>query len=126
MLVGAYALTHHGAPGAIGGIDFFIRSMITSSHGTWRALAEFCAPLAGLGPDYVATPGNNCQIGVPPARINILTQISGLRYEDARTDQTTLFDLPAQMISKADYIADSKASGRPKDLADIDAIQNSV
>ena len=63
-------------------------------------------------------------MGVPPLRIDVLTQISGLRYEEIRTEQGTLFGLPVRVISKADYITNKKASGRPKDLADIDFIEN--
>lgn len=80
VLVGAYALAFHGSPRATGDIDVFVRATAANGKRIWRALVAFGAPLAAG--DF-ATPNLVYQIGLPPRRIDILTDISGVSFEQA-------------------------------------------
>ena len=89
VIVGAYALSFHGAPRASGDIDIFVRPSAGNAARVWKALAQFGAPLASVGvvqadfekPDLVY------QIGLPPRRIDLLTSISVVSFEDAWSSQ---------------------------------------
>ena len=65
------------------------------------------------------------QIGLPPARIDILTGISGVRFEDAWARRTTIVleGIQVPVLSRDDFIANKRASGRPKDLLDLALIE---
>lgn len=71
-----------------------------------------------------AEAGNVYQIGVAPVRIDILTAIDGVAFEDAWRNRvpSRYGDQPLQVISRDDLIANRRASGRPQDLADVDAL----
>ncbi len=70
-------------------------------------------------------PGNIVRMGFPPMRIEILNQIDGVNFSHCYERRTMgeIDDLKIPIISIADLLENKKASGRPKDLADIDALQ---
>jgi hypothetical protein len=123
LIVGAYALAFHGAPRASGDIDVFVRPTRINAEKVFRALLEFGAPVraAGLGVDDLATPGLVYQIGLPPRRIDILTEISGVSFEDAWTGctRTDVAGRVVPVIGRDDLLRNKQAAGRPKDLADV-------
>ena len=121
LLVGAYALAGHGLPRATGDIDIWIRPTRENASRVWRALAAFGAPLETLSIEDLTTPGVFFQIGVPPRRIDILTAIDGVEFEEA---WETRFDCvidgtPLSVLGKEALIRNKRAAGRPKDLADL-------
>ena len=85
VIVGAYALAFHGAPRASGDIDLFIRPSLVNAGRVFDALARFGAPLesAGVTPADFARSGTVYQIGLPPRRIDVLTEISGVTFDEA-------------------------------------------
>ena len=85
VIVGAYALAFHGAPRASGNIGLFIRPTAENSARVFGALAGFGAPLVsgGVTPADFARPGTVYQIGLPPLRIDVLTEISGVTFDEA-------------------------------------------
>jgi hypothetical protein len=90
---------------------------------TWRALAEFGAPLGSLNireRDFVQ-PEQVIQLGLPPYRIDIMTSISGVGFTEAWAGRLpgTLFDVPVAFIGREAFIRNKRASGRPKDLEDL-------
>jgi hypothetical protein len=89
-----------------------------------QALKNFGAALFDLTEGDLATPETVFQIGLPPARIDILSSISGVDFDDAwgRRVPITVGDLAVNVIGRADFIANKKASGRPKDLLDIELL----
>lgn len=127
VLVGAYALALHGSPRATGDIDIFVRATAANAERTWRALLAFGAPLAAAGvkvQDF-ASPGLVYQIGLPPRRIDILTEISGLSFDEA-WESRVLADLegmPVPFLGREALIANKRASGRLKDLADVERLE---
>ena len=94
-----------------------------------RSLETFGAPLQALSitVDDLSTPGRVCQFGVPPRRIDVLTQISGVEFEDAWQGRVVrrLADMRLPFLGLEAYKANKKAAGREKDLADI-ALLNQI
>ena len=85
VIVGAHALAIHGSPRATGDIDIFVRPDDSNAARVMRALARFGAPLAahGITERDFAAPGAVYQMGLPPRRIDVLTQISGVTFDAA-------------------------------------------
>jgi hypothetical protein len=121
MVVGAYALAFHGFPRATGDIDLWIRCSQENASRVWRALIRFGAPISGLSLDYLMTPGMVFQIGIVPRRIDILTSIGGVEYDDAREEwkEVEIEGLVIHVIGRNDLLRSKKAAGRPKDQGDI-------
>jgi hypothetical protein len=122
LIVGAFALALHGAPRASGDIDLYVRPSAENSLRVFRALLAFGAPLQahGVTADDLARPGTVYQIGLPPRRIDILTQISGLDFEEAWASrvEATIDGRAVNFIGRDAYIKNKLTAGRPKDLAD--------
>lgn len=127
LVVGAHAVGYHGLPRATYDLDVFVRPSAENAERVYRALANFGAPLdsAGVTPQDFETPGMVYQIGVPPRRIDILTEISGVSFDEALVDHGTLtFDgRPIHYIGREALIRNKEASGRPKDLMDIERLR---
>lgn len=121
MVVGAYALAAHGYVRATGDLDLWVRRSQENATRVWRALSKFGAPLSGLKLDDFESPGSIVQIGVEPRRIDILTSIDGVDFDEAQPHQNLveLEGLTLPVIGRADLIRNKKASGRPVDRADL-------
>jgi hypothetical protein len=121
LLVGAYALAAHGLPRATGDMDIWIRRSEENAARVWRALQRFGAPLAGLTRDDLKTPDLVFQIGVAPRRIDILTSIDGVQFDEAWSNRDTIVveGLTIGVIGRPHLIRNKKAVGRPQDLADV-------
>ena len=87
LIVGAYALAVHGRPRATGDLDVWIDATPENAPRVMQALAAFGAPLAEITEADFAPPGVVYQIGVPPGRIDILTELTGLTFEQAWRDR---------------------------------------
>jgi hypothetical protein len=122
VIVGAYALAFHGAPRASGDIDLFIRPTMANARRVFDALARFGAPLesAGVTPSDFARPGTVYQIGLPPRRIDVLTEISGVTFDEAWASRVTaeVDGRSVGFIGRAALLRNKEAAGRPKDIAD--------
>lgn len=125
LLVGAHALAAHGHVRATKDIDLWVRSDSANARRVFAALARFGAPLAGVDVTDFETPGVVFQIGVEPVRIDILTTVDGLGFEDAWNGRLTvqLDELSVPLISKSDLIRNKKASGPLQDLADVEKLE---
>jgi hypothetical protein len=121
LLVGAYALAVHGFPRATGDMDIWIRRSEENAARVWRALQRFGAPLAGLTRDDLKTPDLVFQIGVAPRRIDILTSIDGVEFDEAwsNRDAIVVERLSIAVIGRSHLIRNKKAVGRPQDVADV-------
>jgi hypothetical protein len=126
LLVGAYAMAVHGVPRATGDIDVWVRPSPDNAARVLRALARFGAPIATLTVTDLAKPGTVFQIGVAPDRIDVLTAIDGVDFEQAwaRRATTDLAGLSIPVIARDDLIRNKRATGRPRDLADADRLAN--
>lgn len=121
LLVGAYALAAHGLPRATGDMDIWIRRSEENAVRVWRALRRFGAPLTGLTKDDLKTPNLVLQIGVAPRRIDILTSIDAVQFDEAWSDRQIIEveGLTISVLGRSHLIQNKRAVGRPQDLADV-------
>ncbi len=124
MIVGGYALAYHGAPRFTGDIDVFIQSDQDNAQRMMNALTEFGFGSLDVSMDDFQDPDKIIQLGFPPVRIDIITSLSGVSWEEANTSKEPgMFgDVPVSYIGKKQFILNKRASGRLKDLADIEAL----
>ena len=126
VVVGAHALAVHGVPRSTGDIDVWVERSQENADRIWTALADFGAPVESLGisrgdllkPDVVI------QLGLPPRRIDLLTSLTGVTFEEAWGDRV-LFDsgsIEIPFISRSLLIRNKRETGRMKDLADLEAL----
>ena len=127
LVVGAHALAVHGVPRATQDLDVWVDPSPENAVRVWRALAAFGAPLDDLGirVEDFSTPGTVVQVGLPPRRIDVLTAISGvesfaLAWGERVERPVGGHRIP--FIGREALIANKRASGRLKDLADIEAL----
>lgn len=126
MLVGAYALAAHGFPRATGDLDIWIRRSEENAQRVWRALKRFKAPLSRLTVDDLKTPDVVFQIGVAPRRIDILTSIDAVSFDEAWPDrkQVEVEGRRFAVIGRDHLLQNKKALGRPQDLADVARLES--
>ncbi|HZN41511.1 MAG TPA: hypothetical protein VFD82_22085 [Planctomycetota bacterium] len=123
LVVGAYAVSFHGHPRTTGDMDLLVRPTAGNAARVWRALLRFGAPVAatGLVEADLAKPDTVYQIGVPPRRIDILTEISGVTFDRAWQSRVEV-DWSGRRVAFIGFdelIANKKAARRPKDLLDV-------
>lgn len=121
LLVGAYALAAHGLPRATGDIDLWVRCSEQNARRIMQAMARFGAPRANITAEDFKTPGIVFQIGVAPRRIDIITTIDGVDFDTAWAAHTEVVieGLNIPVIGREHLLRNKRASGRPKDLADV-------
>lgn len=126
LLVGAYAMAAHGYPRATMDIDIWVMPSPQNAEAVLCALRRFGAPLHDLTKEDLQKEGTIFQIGVAPRRIDIITAASGLRFEDAhkRALSVEIEGIKIYIPSIDDLITNKKASGRTKDLADVEALES--
>ena len=127
VIVGAHALAAHGLARATGDLDVFVRPTPENAQRVLRALVRFGAPVSahGVGARDFETPGTVYQLGLPPRRIDILTEISGVTFDEAiaQSVEGHLGTFGVRCIGLDALIRNKRASGRPKDLGDLAALE---
>jgi hypothetical protein len=121
LIVGAYALAAHGNPRATGDIDIWVRPTRENAARVMKALREFGAPLFDLTLDDLVDTETVFQIGIAPVRIDILTGIDGVQFDDAwsRSLEVDLGSARVAVLGLEDLATNKRAAGRPKDLGDL-------
>lgn len=123
LMVGAHCLSVHGVTRATGDLDLLIHATPENAARAWRALRRFGAPVEahGLRESDLTEPEVVYQIGLPPTRIDILTSVDGLSFEEAWDDRchVTVGALQVATLSRDCLIRNKRAVGRPKDLLDV-------
>lgn len=124
LIVGGYALAFHGAPRYTGDIDIFVRPDTPNAKRVLAALVAFGFSFPNLTLDDFQNPNKVIQLGLPPVRIDLITSISGVSWDEANGSKEpgTFGDVPVYYIGRQQYIANKRAAGRKKDLADIEAL----
>ena len=124
MVVGAYALAHHGVPRFTGDIDIFVHPSADNAQKILSALADFGFGSPDLTADDLNKPDSVIQLGVPPVRIDIMTSITGVSWEEAdRGKSEGLYGgVPVYFLGRKQYIINKRAIGRKKDLADLESL----
>ena len=125
LIVGGYALAVHGHPRATGDLDVWLECSEANASRAYEALRVFGAPLQDLQVEDLSTPGTVYQIGLPPVRIDILTRITGVEFEAAWGDRldTEIDGLRVPVIGREALLANKRALGRTRDLADVEMLE---
>ncbi|HSF14345.1 MAG TPA: hypothetical protein VLK65_02190 [Vicinamibacteria bacterium] len=123
LVVGAHAIGFHGLPRATRDLYVFVRPSLENSRRVYGALAKFGAPLesARIETADFAAPGCVYQIGLPPRRIDVLTELTGVSFDEALEGRGTLIldGRRIHYIGREALIQNKEALGRPQDLADV-------
>jgi hypothetical protein len=124
MVVGAYALAHHARPRATGDLDVWVEPTPENAVRVHAALRAFGAPLADLSVEDLSRPELVYQIGVVPRRIDILTTLTGITFSEAWQTRVVgpFGDTSCAFLGRAQLIQNKRALGRPRDLADLEAL----
>ena len=124
MIVGGYALAFHGVPRYTGDIDIYVKPDLSNAKQIMIALDKFGFGSAGIHEEDLEKPGKVIQLGYPPVRIDILTSISGLSWDEACAGRIKgeYGDVSAYYIGKDQYVLNKRALGRKRDLADLEAL----
>ena len=125
LLVGAYALAAHGYPRATMDIDIWVMPSPENAAAVLRALQHFGTPLQNLTAQDLQKDDTVFQIGVAPRRIDIITSVSGLQFEEtfAHSLAVDIEGIEVRIPSIPDLIRNKRASGRTKDIADAEALE---
>ena len=128
MIVGAYALGAQGYPRATGDMDIWVEPSPENAPKVIRTLRRFGAPLFNVTAQDFATAGTIFQIGVVPRRIDLITHIDGVEFEQAysRKDMVAVDGLPTPVLSVNDLIINKESTGREKDVLDAKMLRKSV
>lgn len=124
LIIGAYALAFHGAPRYTGDMDILVKPDGDNAQKILKALDDFGFGDLDLSSDDLTLPGREIQLGVSPVRIDIMTSLIGLTWDQVATNRVSgdYGDVPVYFIGKDDFIANKKAMGGHRDLADIEAL----
>ncbi len=122
LLVGGYAVAFYGYPRATADIDIWIATNKENARRMVNALSEFGLKGSEVKESVFLQPGKMIRMGFPPVRIEILTEISGVKFKTcfARRIETKIDGIKVNIISKPDLLKNKKASGRHKDLDDLE------
>ncbi len=124
VIVGGYALAFHGAPRYTGDLDVFVKPDEPNAARVLKALDDFGFGSMSFSIDDFSRPGKVAQLGYPPVRIDIITSITGVSWEDASAHSVhaSYGKVSVRYLGKKELIANKRAVGRHKDLADIEAL----
>jgi len=125
LIVGAYALALPGRPRATGDLDVWVDATPENAPRVMAALAAFGAPIARIDEADFARPGVVYQLGVAPGRIDILTELSGVTFEEAWPGRLlhSFGDVQANFIGREMFLRNKRSTGRAKDLGDIEGME---
>lgn len=124
LLIGGFAVAHYGYVRNTQDIDFLYRNDPPNNQRICNVLEQFGISKELIDPAVVEEPGNILRIGIKPVRIELLNRISGVSFDEAWDGrvQVELDGLTVPVIGLTELLTNKKASGRPKDLADVDEL----
>lgn len=125
LVIGAFAVGFHARPRETSDLDVWINSSTVNLERVWQALSEFGFTIdRGKDGDSFLKPGETLQLGYPPHRIDLLTSVSGVEFEPAWKHRVEgeLFGRKVCFIGIDELLENKRASGRDKDLHDVNTI----
>lgn len=124
VIVGAYALAFHGCPRYTGDLDLLVKSDPDNAKKIIDTIREFGFESLNLTIEDFSSPGKVVQLGVPPIRINLITSLTALTWEQVESHKAKgeYGSIPVYFIGKTELIINKKSLGRHQDLADIESI----
>ncbi len=124
LIVGGFALAYHGVPRFTADLDFLVRPSPENAQRVYRAISGFGFASLGLTLADFMQPGRVIQLGLPPNRIDLLTSLTGLGFEEAWQTRVAaeLDGQPVWFIGRNALIRNKRATGRARDLADLEEL----
>lgn len=124
IIVGGYALAFHGAPRFTADLDILVNPDPGNADRIVEALEVYGFKSAGLTAQDFLSPENVVQLGVPPVRVDIMTSLTGVSWEEAFSGKARgdYGDVPVYFIGREQFVANKRAIGRKRDLADLEAL----
>jgi len=125
LVVGAFAVAFHGFPRYTADLDLLIRPTAENAERVVRALTQFGFGNLGITAEDFQSPGQVIQLGVQPNRLDLLTAISGVNFEDAWASrrEAELEGIATQFIGREALISNKESTGRAKDLGDAEELR---
>jgi len=125
LVVGGYAVGIHGHPRYTGDLDIWLNATPVNAERILQSVNEFGFSSFKLTQEDFTKPGNVIQLGYPPLRIDLLTEIDGVSFEECfrNRKEVSIDNLTVNFIGYEDLLKNKKESGRPRDIDDIDHLQ---
>jgi hypothetical protein len=125
VIVGGYAVAFHGHPRFTGDIDVLLRPSPENPRRVLDVLGAFGFSDLQLDEAALVTPAQVIQLGRPPNRIDLLTSISGVAFDEAWSSSSSgnLDGVPVHFLGREALFKNKLASGRAKDLADVEELR---
>ncbi len=125
LVVGGYALAVHGHPRFTKDLDVWVRADEENGRKVWKALDAFGAPMSNLTLQDLTAPGIVFQMGIPPNRVDVLTGIDGVTFQEAweHRIESKYGDQPVLVIGLEELIKNKLATGRPQDALDASVLR---
>ena len=125
LLIGGYAVGYYGYPRATADMDIWIAISKENARKVTEAMKDFGVNTPALSEGIFLEPGKIIRMGYPPIRIEVLTEISGVNFKRCyvRRKEIKIDGIKIKMISLGDLLKNKKASGRHKDLNDLENLR---
>ena len=125
LIVGGYAVGIHGHPRYTGDLDIWLHPSQQNAQLILKSVNEFGFSSFKLTLEDFTKPGNVIQLGYPPLRIDLLTEIDGVTFQECfeNRKEVTIGNLEVNFIGYNDLLKNKKESGRPRDIDDIDNLK---
>ena len=122
LLIGGYAVGYHGYPRATNDIDIWVAMNQENAGKITRVLKEFGFDIPDLTPELFLQKDRMVRLGLPPMRIEVLVEISGVQFKECYEERVddVIDGIPVKLISLRHLKINKKASGRYKDLDDLE------
>jgi hypothetical protein len=124
MIVGGYALAFHGTPRYTGDMDIYIKPDTQNGERITAVLKDFGFGEIGLNVEDFVYPEKVIQLGVPPVRIDIITSLSGVTWDEASAGKISASygGIDVYIIGREQFITNKKATGSKRDIADLESL----
>ena len=128
LVVGAHALAAHGLIRATKDVEVWVRPTAVNAQRVIHALTAFGAPLFDLSAEDLSTPGVMFQIGIVPVRIDVLTKITAVEFDEAWACRlaSEFEGEPVAVLSRELLIRNKTATGRTQDLAGVEWLKQNL
>jgi hypothetical protein len=128
LVVGAFAVAFHGFPRYTADLDLLVRSTQENADRVMKALSEFGFGKVGIQAKDLCSPGTVIQLGVMPNRIDLLTEISGVSFEEAWETccKADLDGIATHFIGLSALLRNKEKTGRAKDLGDAEELRKRI
>lgn len=125
LVVGGYAVAFHGRPRFTKDIDLWVEPTAENAQRILDCLEEFGFGSVGLAVEDFSCPGQVVQLGYPPNRIDLMTSLAGVAFEEAwgGREQGPFGSKVVFYLGRSELLRNKRASGRPQDLVDVEDLE---